>query len=93
MLDKIAADTAASLFGKLLVESVPANAIGVSFYFHLQARVAENDAGNLGKFFTRPRAQGLLSGIEQHVGHVHNQAAGRIACLENQIELAKQLRA
>ena len=41
-------------------------------------------------FLAGQRTQRVLSAVKEHIGHVHNKAAGGVAGLENQVELLQQ---
>ncbi len=53
--------------------------------------MAENDSRNLSEFFTRSGLQGILGGVEEHVGHIDDQSACRITRLQYGVELRQQL--
>jgi enamine deaminase RidA (YjgF/YER057c/UK114 family) len=45
------------------------------------------DLGSLGLLLARQRAKCVLAGVEENVGHVDDQAARRVASLEDGVEL------
>src|SRR5260370_2230611 len=51
----------------------------------------ENDAGNFGEFFAGAGLEGVAAGVEEHVGHVDDEAASGIAGLQNGIQLREKL--
>src|SRR5262249_53688570 len=77
---------------KLLVELVGADAIRMPLDLQRQARMGEQNAGDLGQLFARPGLQPVAAGVEEHIGHVHDEAAGGIACLYDGVELSEELR-
>ncbi len=71
-----------------MVIVVTAHVVGEAFHFHLQAGVTGDDAGNLGEFLSGTGTERVFAGIEEHVRHVHDEAASCVASLEDQVELA-----
>src|SRR6266446_5524736 len=51
----------------------------------------EDDAGNFGEFFAGAGLERVAAGVEEHVGHIDDEAAGGVARLQNGIQLAEQL--
>ena len=85
------ADRVGSAFGELLIEFIAANAVGVAFNLKRKAGMGENDAGDFGEFFAGARLKRVTAGVEKHVRHIHDEAAGGVAGLQNGIELAEKL--
>src|SRR6266478_2962793 len=88
--EKVANGIGATL-GELLIEIVAADAVGVAFDLESEAGMREDDAGNFGEFFAGTGLEGVAAGIEEHVRHVDDEAAGRVASLQNGIELTEKL--
>jgi hypothetical protein len=42
-------------------------------------------------FLARPWTQRVFRGVEQHIAHIHDQAASRATSLENHVELDSDL--
>src|SRR5271154_5524926 len=53
--------------------------------------MTDDDTGHPGQFFSRPGSERVLGSIEQNVGHIDDESTGRIARLQDQIELIEQL--
>src|SRR6266568_2223979 len=51
----------------------------------------EDDAGNFGEFFAGTGLERVAAGVEKHVGHVDNEAAGGVAGLQDGIQLGEKL--
>src|SRR5208282_4667926 len=93
LLGKKIAHRVGAAFGELLIEFVAANAVGVTFDLQCEAGMRQKNAGYLGQFFARPGFKRVAAGIEKDVRHVHDQAAGGIARLQNGIQLCEKLSA
>src|SRR5713226_7436628 len=78
-------------FGELLIEVVAADAVGVALDLERETGMRENDAGNFGELFAGAGLERVAAGVEEHVGHVDDEAAGGVARLQNGIQLAEQL--
>src|SRR6185312_8213855 len=85
------ADRVGPVFGELLVVIVGARAVGVAVDLDLQVGVGQQDAGNLGQLDFGSGLERGLVGLEQHVGHVHDEARGGVAGLQHRVELVEQL--
>src|SRR6266851_1112473 len=79
LLSEKIADGIGAAFGELLIEIVAANAVGVAFDLESEAGMREDDAGNFGEFFAGTGLERVAAGIEEHVGHVDDQAASGVA--------------
>jgi hypothetical protein len=88
---EIAANGVSPLFGEALVELISAYAVGVAFDLKLQARVSQDDSGNLGQLHLSPGLQRVFAGVEQDIRHVDDQAASRFAGIEDVVELLAKL--
>src|SRR6266853_37770 len=78
-------------FRELLIEIVAADAVGVAFDLERETGMSEDDAGNFGEFFAGTGLEGVAAGVEEHVGHVDDEAASGVAGLQNGIELREKL--
>src|SRR5262249_31751664 len=56
-----------------------------------QAGMGENDPGDLSQLFTGTRLERVTARIEEHIGHIDDQAPGAVASLQDRIELSEQL--
>src|SRR5438105_3250148 len=79
--------------GELLVEFLTADAVRVALDLEREARMREKDARNFCQLFAGPGLQRVAAGGKEHVGHVHDEAAGGIARLQNGIQLREKLSA
>ncbi len=61
--------------------------------FHVQAQtgVRRNNPRDFGQFFPGRGSEGCASGLEERIGHVHDQTAGGITGLKHRIQLGQQL--
>ena len=80
-----------AIFRKLLVVLVASNAVGITLYLNLQARIRLQNPGDLRQADLRTWFQRVLAGIEQHVGHIHNQPTRRFTGGKDAIELSPKL--
>src|SRR5579885_3614674 len=55
--------------------------------------MGQQDAGNLGELFASAGLEVGTAGIEEHVGHIDDEAASGIAGLQDGVELLQKLRA
>ncbi len=53
--------------------------------------MGQEDAGNLSELFAGTRFEIGASGIEEHVGHIDDEAASGVARLQNGAELLEKL--
>src|SRR5216683_1778655 len=90
--EKFAHGTGAAL-GKLLIEFVAADAVGVAFDLKHEAGMRENDAGNFREFFARAGLERVAAGVKENIRHIDDEAAGGVAGLQNGIQLREELRA
>src|SRR5205085_1467454 len=87
------ADGIGAALRELLVEVVAADAVRMTFNLHGQAGVRKHNAGDFREFFAGAGLERVAAGVKKNVGHVHDEAAGRVAGLQNGIELREKLRA
>src|SRR6266700_3233352 len=73
--EKFAHGTGAAL-GKLLIEFVAADAVGVAFDLKHEAGMRENDAGNFRELFARAGLERVAAGVEKNIRHIDDEAAG-----------------
>ena len=85
------ADGIGAAFGELLIEIVAADAVGVALDLERKTWMGEDDAGNLGEFFAGARLERVAAGVKEHVRHVDDEAASRVAGLQDGIELIEEL--
>jgi len=85
-------ETGAAL-GKLLIEFVAADAVGVAFDLKHEAGMRKNDAGDFREFFARAGLERVPAGVEENIRHIDDEAAGGVAGLQNGIQLREELRA
>jgi hypothetical protein len=78
-----------TVFGEFVIILISTHTIGVAFHSDSEARMAQNDSGNLGEFLACTRLQRVLAGVEQHIGHVHDQSARCVAGLKDGVELSQ----
>src|ERR1700728_237566 len=90
-LHKIIPDRSGAILGKRLIHGIATDIIGVAADFNVQSWVSEQDASDLGEFLPCARLQGILSGVEQNIRHADDKSARAVACLENRIQLFRQL--
>ncbi len=90
MLREVGPDRLCAPLGETLVVFIATNAIGIAFDSQRQRRIGEHDAADLGQLLARHRAKCVLAGVEENVGHVDDQAARRVASLEDSVELLQQ---
>src|SRR6266478_3914733 len=91
LLGEKIADGIGAAFGELLIEIVAADAVGVTLDLEREAGMGEDDAGNFGELFAGAGLERVAAGVEEHVGHIDDEAAGGVARLQNGIQLAEQL--
>jgi len=63
----------------------------VAFDLEREARMSEDDAGNLGELFPRAGLERVAASVKEHVRHIDDETAGGVASLQNGIELAEEL--
>src|SRR6266699_2417487 len=85
------ADGAGAALGELLIEFVAADAIGVALDLEQEAGMREDNAGNFGEFFAGAGLERVAAGVEKHVRHVDDKAAGGVAGLQDGIQLGEKL--
>src|SRR6266568_3156144 len=85
------ADGAGAALGKLLIEFVAADAVGVALDLEQEAGMREDDAGNFGEFFAGAGLERVAAGVEKHVRHVDDKAAGGVAGLQDGIQMGEKL--
>ena len=89
-LAEVVSHRTGTIFGKCLIVSVAAYAIGVALDGKRQRGVGEDDAGNLGQFLARGRAKREFGRIEKDVRHIDDEAASGISRLQDGVELHQQ---
>jgi hypothetical protein len=80
-----------ALFRQTLVELGSTGAIGMTFDLHSQSRVRLQDSSDSRQAFARTGLQRVFAGVEQHIGHVDDEAAGGFAGLHYLIQLLQEL--
>ena len=89
--DEITANRFRSPLGQLQIVFIASDAVGVAFDGDLEAGIRLQDAGHARELLARAWLEIRAGGVEEHVGHVHDQAASRFARLEDDVELLLQL--
>src|SRR6266436_7020526 len=88
--EKIAHGIGAAL-RELLIKIVAADAVGVAFDLQREAFVGKENSRDFGELFAGSGLECGASGIEEDVRHIDDEAAGRVASLQNGIELLQEL--
>ena len=79
-----------TILRELLVHHVAADAVGVALDLELQAGIGLKDSGDLGEADLGVGLQRVFAGVEEHVGHVDDEAAGGLAGGQHAVQLAAQ---
>ena len=73
-----------------MIVIVGSDSVSVSLDRNLQARIGQQDAGDLGESLTGFGLQFVFASLKQHVAHVCDQTAGTIVRLKYRIELLEK---
>ena len=73
-----------------MIVIVAADGIGIAVDFQLQIGIGQHDSGYSRQTLSRLRLQRVLIEGEQNIGHADDEAAGRVARLQNLIQLCQQ---
>jgi len=80
-----------ALFRQALVELWSTRAISMTFDLHSESRVGLQDSSNSRQAFARTGLKRVFARVEQHIGHVDDEAAGAFAGLHYLIQLLQEL--
>jgi hypothetical protein len=80
-----------ALFRQALVELWSTRAISMTFDLHSESGVGLQDSSNSRQAFARTRLKRVFASVEQHIGHVDDEAAGALAGLHYLIQLLQEL--
>ena len=86
--DQEVADRIGTVFRELLVILVASDAVGVSLDLHLQTGIGLQDSGDLGQAELGVGLQSVSASVEEDVGHVDDEAAGRFASGQDAVKLS-----
>src|SRR5438874_4986095 len=79
LLDQESAYGICTSFRQHLVVIIRPDTVGMALDFELQARMSQDDSGNLRELFTSARLQIEPARIEENIGHIDDQSPRRIA--------------